>query len=281
MEKQRQTLNDGLYLPEVGSWSKRKYALIQHYAQTFATGMKKKWDYRIYVDLFAGAGKAKIKRSNQIVNASPLLALNVKDRFDLYIFCELEIQKINALRDRVTINYPDADVKFISGDVNQKIDEVIASIPNPSKNFKMLSFCVVDPYNLASLKFYTIQRLSVFFMDFLVLIPTGMDAQRNEKIYLAKDNDVVECFLNDDCWREDWERCKVQCVSFSDFLVDAFSTKMAEIGYLKPNLTDTVPVSLPRKNVHLYRLAFYSRDKRGMDFWNKAQKSSDPQLKLW
>ena len=56
---------------------------------------------------------------------------------------------------------------------------------------------------------------------------------------------------------------------------------MAEIGYLKPNLTDTVPVSLPKKNVHLYRLAFYSRDKRGMDFWNKAQKSSDPQLKLW
>ena len=98
---------------------------------------------------------------------------------------------------------------------------------------------------------------------------------------MAEGNDVVECFLNDDCWREDLEKYKVDCVSFPDFLVDAFSNKMAQIGYLKPDLTDTVPVYLPVKNVHLYRLAFYSRDKRGMDFWDKAKKSSDPQLKLW
>ena len=79
---------DGLICPEVGAWAEAKYRLIQLYDSLFSTGMKYKWDTRIYIDLYAGAGYARVRNTERILVASPLLALTVKDPFDKYIFCE-------------------------------------------------------------------------------------------------------------------------------------------------------------------------------------------------
>ena len=54
---------DGLIIPEVGQWAKRKYHFLHRYLDIFATGMKNKWRRRIYVDLFAGAGFARLRNS--------------------------------------------------------------------------------------------------------------------------------------------------------------------------------------------------------------------------
>lgn len=280
MKNQFQSSDDGLLAPEVGPWSDKKYKLIQNYAEVFATGMKHKWDCRVYIDLFAGAGKAKIRGSNRIVYASPLLALNVRDRFDRYIFCELDTNLMDALSQRVKREHGDADVKFVQGNVNLKVDEIIQSIPKFSSHFKVLSFCVVDPFKLSSLDFATIKSLSDFYMDFLVLIACGMDAQRNEKKYLSEDNTVIECFLGNPLWRNDWSNTKCSCTSFSAFLVDSFSRKMVKLNYKPVDLTETVLVRQPDNRAPLYRLAFYSRSKRGKEFWNQARKYSDPQLQF-
>lgn len=279
MIAQIQTSHDGLLTPEVGPWSDKKYRLIHNYAETFATGMKHKWDCRVYIDLFAGAGKAKIKNSKRIVNASPLLALDVKDRFDRYIFCELESDLIDALSKRIKNNYGDADVKYIQGDVNLKVDEIIQNIPRPSSHFKVLSFCVVDPFKLSSLDFTTIKSLSAFYMDFLVLIACGMNAQRNEKVYLSNDNTIVECFLDNSCWRDNWSDAKCENISFSDYLVESFSREMVKLNYKPVDLTDTVLIRQPNRSP-LYRLAFYSRSDRGKEFWKQARKYSEPQLQF-
>src|SRR5438105_2170269 len=53
--------DDGLHAPEVGRWAEQKYRLVATYAGMFATGMKKKWEKRIYIDLFAGAGRSRIE----------------------------------------------------------------------------------------------------------------------------------------------------------------------------------------------------------------------------
>ncbi len=276
MKIQLQASDDGLLTPEVGPWSDKKYRLIHNYAEMFATGMKHKWDCRVYIDLFAGAGKAKIKGSQRIVNASPLLALSVKDRFDRYIFCELEADLIDALLQRIKKYYGDADVKFVQGDVNLKIDEVIQSIPKPSGRFKVLSFCVVDPFKLSSLDFATIKSLSTYYMDFLVLIACGMDAQRNEKKYLSESNTIVECFLGNPCWRDDWADTECKSISFSEYLVEAFSGEMVKLNYKPVDLTDTVLIRQPNRSP-LYRLAFYSRSNLGKEFWKQTRKYSEPQ----
>ncbi len=74
--------DDGLHTPEVGSWSDVKYRLISNYAEMFSTSMRKKWDKRVYIDLFAGAGRAAIKDTGEIVETSSLLAMGVTHPFD-------------------------------------------------------------------------------------------------------------------------------------------------------------------------------------------------------
>ena len=81
-------IDDGLIIPDVGLWSLKKYELVKNYARIFSTSMKNKWDCRVYIDLYAGAGYSKIRDNSKIVQASPLLAIDIPDRFDKYIFCE-------------------------------------------------------------------------------------------------------------------------------------------------------------------------------------------------
>jgi three-Cys-motif partner protein len=252
MKIQLQASDDGLMTPEVGPWSDIKYRLIYNYAEMFATGMKHKWDCRVYIDLFAGAGKAKIKNSKRIVYTSPLLALSVKDRFDRYLFCELDPDLMDALSQRVKRNHGNADVEFIQEDVNLKVDRIIQSIPKPSGRFKVLSFCLVDPFKLSSLDFATIKSLSTYYMDFLVLIACGMDAQRNEKKYLCDGNTVVECFLSNPFWRDDWSNAKWSRTSFPAFLVEAFSREMVKLKYKRIKLNETVLVRQPNNRAPLY-----------------------------
>ena len=47
--------DDGFFIPDIGSWAETKHRLIGLYAALFSTGMKWKWDRRVYVDLYAGA----------------------------------------------------------------------------------------------------------------------------------------------------------------------------------------------------------------------------------
>ena len=91
MASQREHLlatDDRLVCPEVGSWAETKYRLIALYDELFSTGMKNKWDQRVYVDLYSGAGFGRIKGTKTTLKGSPLLGLTVNDPFDKYIFCE-------------------------------------------------------------------------------------------------------------------------------------------------------------------------------------------------
>ena len=72
--------------PEIGSWGTEKYSLVRNYSQIFASSMKNKWQCRVYIDLFSGAGRAKIKDNGKIVDGSPMIALGIDDPFDRYIF---------------------------------------------------------------------------------------------------------------------------------------------------------------------------------------------------
>lgn len=82
--------DDGLVISEVGPWAERKYRLLATYAGMFATATKNRWPKRVYIDLFSGCGKALIRGTSRIVQASPLLALSVVDPFSLHVFCEGE-----------------------------------------------------------------------------------------------------------------------------------------------------------------------------------------------
>src|ERR1700722_2229255 len=97
--------DDGLYCGEsVGPWVEDKHRLVALYETLFSTGMKRKWDVRVYVDLFAGPGIVRVRETGKLLFGSPFLALQVKDPFDKYIFCEKNPLSIEALTARVKKN---------------------------------------------------------------------------------------------------------------------------------------------------------------------------------
>lgn len=271
--------DDGLVTPVVGDWSEDKYQLAKCYASIFATSMKNKWESLVYVDLYAGAGRSRIGDARgKIVPATPLLVLDVPQPFTRYIFCELEPPKLAALKQRIATSYPTRDVQFVAGDCNQRVDDIAALIPPFSRTHRVLTFCFVDPYNIGSLSFETLDHLARNRrIDFLVLIASGMDANRNRDLYLRPDNTVVSEFVGNDTWRHSWPTSKL---AFGDFIADEFGLAMKRLGYVYDGLANLQLVRSTEKNLALYHLGVFSKHPLGAEFWQKCRQSAKAQRLL-
>jgi three-Cys-motif partner protein len=272
------------HLPEIGSWGEEKYRLVRNYSQIFATSMKVKWQCRVYIDLFAGAGRSRIKESGKIVDGSPMIALGIENPFDRYIFVDENPTNIDALSKRVKEHHPDADTHFVHGDANHSVDEILSLIPQHSSTCKVLGFCFVDPFKIDNLKFETLRRLSAKYMDFLVLIPTGMDARRNVSYYMKPENKKVDEFIGHADWRQKWPQAEMTGENFGLFLLKQFCTSMNDIGYNAIYNYSTAEASVEirssEKNLPLYRLAFFSKHPLAHKFWTDVKKYSNLQLEF-
>lgn len=273
--------DDGLLTPEVGDWAEEKYRLVKLYASLFTTSMRGKWEQLAYVDLFAGAGRAQIRGKQRVVPASPVLALSVEHRFDRYILCEADVGRMEALRERVDRDFPNVDARFVSGDVNENISTVLGEMPEIRRGRRSLVFCFVDPYSLSNLRFETISSLAERYVDFLLLIPTGYDATRNEEVYRSPESRTIDQFLGREDWREKWAVAKASRITFDQFMTDAFAESMKKLGYRYEGFHSSHLVKSTEKKLRLYRLVLFSRHKLGEKFWRQVQKYAMPQRNLF
>ena len=124
--------DDGLRCPDVGRSAEDKYRLLDLYFRLFSTSMKDKWDQRVYIDLYAGSGYSRSEGTSTILKGSPIIALTVPCAFDKYIFCEEKEDLLNALRSRAGRIAPDADVTYVLGNCDLRIDEICGAIPRGS-----------------------------------------------------------------------------------------------------------------------------------------------------
>jgi len=177
--------------------------------------------------------------------SSPLLALHAKDPFDRYIFCESNVEALDALRVRVKKLFPHADVCYVASDCNKEVEAICRNIPTPSRDKKVLSFCFVDPYDL-SVRFSTIRQISERFVDFLILLALGMDANRNLQHYLDPMNQKLDEFLGLRDWRDRW-------------------------------LQASLKVRSDVRNLPLYHLALFSRHTLAYDLWEDVLRYSNSQ----
>jgi three-Cys-motif partner protein len=236
--------------------------------------MKGKWDSRVYIDLFAGAGRARIKHSLKIVHTSASLAIAVRHPFDRYVLCEEDADNRDALRERISRHSLSSRVTVVPGDCNDSVEALLSAIPRASKSNRVLSFCLADPFRMRNLRFSTIEGLSSRFVDFLILIPSYMDAHRNLKSYVKPTSNVISDFTGDAEWRHEWQasidRKKPQ--KFGMFVVDRLGLSMQRLKFLYGGLGDEEPVRT--QGVLRYHLAFYSRNPVGMKFWQGARESA-------
>jgi three-Cys-motif partner protein len=107
--------SDGLVCADVHHWAEEKYRLLALYDQLFSSGMKHKWDQRVYIDLYAGGGFSHVQGTSTFLKGSPIIALTVDYPFDKYIFCEEDDELLAALRKRVARIAPAANVSYVPG----------------------------------------------------------------------------------------------------------------------------------------------------------------------
>jgi three-Cys-motif partner protein len=279
-KKDENTLDgDGLIAPVVGSWSAEKYGLITYYANIFSRAMKNSIQHLTYVDLYAGSGRANIKERSEFVDTSALLALKTTPPFSSYIFCDINPEKISALKTRADRLFPQAKKTFVQGDARTSASEILRAIPQHKAGFKVLSFCVIDPFNTSSFNFEILEQLGQKRMDFMILIPSGMDIGRNMGYYAEEGNVGLEKFLGDPEWRGKWEEFQKMNRKNADFVVDQFCEKMVRLGYQDSRMF-LKPIYMTGTKRLLYHLAYFSKHPLGLDFWKKALKGTTHQTSL-
>lgn len=274
---QIQIEDDGLYIPEVREWSLEKYKLVGSYCDIFSSGMKNKWDQLVYIDLFAGAGYARIQESSRVYLSSALIALSTPAKFTKYILCEQDNERFKALEQRVRRDFDHLNVELIHGDSNANVEAVLNAIPRYGRGNTLLPFCFVDPFSL-NLQFSTIEALGRQKMDFLILQALHMDANRNiDNYYLNEQSVKIEEYLGVKDWRSEFEeKLRTGEANFVQFLADKYQEQMNNLGYQKQKYTHQIRSN--DRNLPLYYLSFYSKDPRGVDFFKKVQKHVSSQL---
>jgi three-Cys-motif partner protein len=267
-------------MADVGSWAQEKYLRVWTYDQLFATGMKNSWDERVYIDLFSGSGYSRIRSTGEILIGSPLLALQIPDRFDRYIFCDAHHEYLQVLQRRVERIAPGVQAHYLPGDVNLIIDSVRDCIPRGSRAHRVLSFCFVDPFSV-NFRFANVRRLGEDrYVDFLILLALGMDANLNLPTYLESEHSRIEEFVDNSNWRAEWRVAEERGERFIPFLARQYSRAMQALKYLPATLEQMYPVRSDQRNLPLYYLAFFSRNRRGYDYWREVLKYADPQMHL-
>jgi three-Cys-motif partner protein len=210
--------------------------------------MKARWDVRVYIDLFAGPGKVRIEGTTKVVDSSPLIVLKISDPFDRYIFCEKDPDLLAALETRVKTLHPSRDVHFLQGDANEFAGRILETMPPYGSRKKVLAFCFADPFKLRNLQFSTIHTLANRFVDFLILLPTGMDANRNWNRYMNPTNDTVDLFVGTSQWRDAWQQAIAKGSRVDVFLMDFYRQQMKKLGYHYGGVESSVLVRSTEKN---------------------------------
>jgi three-Cys-motif partner protein len=131
---------------EVGYWSEIKLEILHEYAKAYSKilASRKCPSFRhVYIDAFAGAGVHRSKTNKQFILGSPLIALNVKPKFQEYHLIDIQAKKVENLRRRIGKR---EDVFLYHGDCNKVLLEEV--FPRVKYEEYWRGLCILDPYGL-------------------------------------------------------------------------------------------------------------------------------------
>ncbi|MBI3748042.1 MAG: three-Cys-motif partner protein TcmP [Chloroflexi bacterium] len=247
---------DGLPARVVREWARRKHHYLERYTGIFASGMKKKFPQRAYLDLFAGPGRCFERETGEIYDGSPLIGLH--RNFTDHIYVELEDKAAAALETRCSPYTPGRRVTVIQGDCNAKIDEVIAHLPRSG-----ITFAFIDPTNW-QISFDTIQKLTAARRVDLLVSFFGPSMKRVADL----DRPRLDAFFGTKAWQTDPRFLGPDRLPTLSGLLACYREQLARIGYLNQVSAREIPVK-NSKNVPMYLLAFFSKHPLGYTFWDR------------
>lgn len=262
MNKLSQPQPDGLFTPEVRSWSRDKHHFLHRYLDAFTTAMKKKnWSGLHYIDLFAGAGIEYVENYG-LDWGSPLIAARQRYKFTQMHLCELTKKKFDALDKRLQNFEFEIAPQIICGDSNEKVSEITSTIPKSA-----LTVAFLDPYGL-HLNLDTIKHLPTRNIDLIIFFPDHIDALRNWKI-VYEDNQLsnLDLVLGTDKWRD--IRIEHPPDKWANELTKLYQQQLRTLGFQYFEYERITRLN----GAPLYKLIFCTKHPTGLHIWAKVATS--------
>jgi three-Cys-motif partner protein len=192
---------------EIGIWSEVKLAIIKEYASAYATIMEAqrrekipslKW---LYVDAYAGPGYHLSKTSGELVEGSPLIALNTAPPFHEYHFIDTDGRRASQLRELAGDR---KDVFVYGEDCNTVLLRDV--FPRARYENYRRALCLLDPYNI-NLTWEVIETAGKMgsvdvFVNLMIMDINRNAMRRNPDKSLQSKMDQLTRLWGDESWRE-------------------------------------------------------------------------------
>ena len=263
-----------------GYWTRVKLDVLSAYLNEFTTVSKYKSDERIYLDLFAGGTENVERLSGEEFVGSARIALETNDApFTRLRFFEKEHAK--QLQNSVRVQDRDRDWKIISGDCNDKIDEVLSGL---SQYNWAPTFAFIDPNgpdcHWSTLKSLARFKKAKYKTEIWLLFADGMftrNLPRDGNIDPTEKEKMTRMFGTED-WIYIYEaRCNER-LDPSDARTEYVNLMRwrleKQLGY---KCTHFLPV-FNEKSSHLYHLIFATDNTVGNDIMTHLYKKARGEL---
>ncbi len=265
---------DGQWDRLVGPWSKDKYHFLRRYLQAFTTSMHQKWRIH-YLDLFAGPGRCRIRKSDEVVDGSPLIAARARYQFYRLHLCDLDQRCTDSLRARLAAIPQPEEPDIRCGDANKEIHDIVGSITSTGS----LSLAFFDPTGL-HLQYSSLQVLASRRVDLILFFPDRTDAARNWKRYYEPRKDShLDKVLGPACdWRRELNRCHPD--HRHQRLRELYEAQLEELGYIY-RAHERISRPAAKGSHPLYLLIFCSKNPVALGIWQRtSQIAPDGQRQL-
>lgn len=270
MEDYLLPLDDGLPMRPAGRWAKAKLDYLARYIAVFETSMRQRWAVRNYVDLQAGPGKNRIRRTGEVLLGSPLLALTASHPFTGYFFVDLAQENTEALDQRCSASSLYPHVHIHTGDCNVLVDQIVTELRHDEDRSLNLAF--LDPEGL-ELKWTTVAKLaSIRRMDLIINYPEGGLNRFLSQAVSSSRETAVDGFFGNREWRVIYQESEAHGEANIHWrLIEFYKKRLQTLGYQEvlrgDEVGDAPLIRNVEKNAPLYRLLFASKHPLGHKFW--------------
>jgi three-Cys-motif partner protein len=250
---------DGLPSRCSGPWAEDKLFFVSRYCDIFSNGMKKKWQKRVFIDLFCGPGRCRSRSDGRFVDGSPLIALRYN--FTHYCFGDLSSACLATLDQRIKMT-GSSKPKLFLGDANDTVDEVETYLQ--SLGVGLLGLAFLDPQGI-ELKFSTLRKLTNNRrLDLLITLPLQMNIKRQIH-YRVQDPANFDAYFGTTDWRELADLGSKTVRQAGSELLKLYKDQLRGLEY-----SYVYQKVIKDNNRPLYLLIFASKHSRGEAFWQEV-----------